>query len=648
MILELKNLQKEYKINREQKFKALRGISLTFQGGELISIIGESGSGKSTLMNLLGGLDNDYQGEILLDGHNIHQYKEKELDKYRKNNIGFVFQSFNLIPHLTILDNITIAMTLSNIGKEERTKRAKEILQEVGLMDQIYKKPNQLSGGQKQRVAIARALINNPDIILADEPTGSLDSETSSQILEIIKKIAAKGKLVIMVTHSDKVAASSTRIVRIADGLIINDQKTSQKTPQETSHTPAIKEKQNLSFLAAIALALKNMKEKIGRNILVSLGASIGITSVIIMLSIGNGVGKYMTDTMNQYVNPLVVEVSQKADPIPGETQNPGTIMIGTSKPFQEEDIQKLQGIKNVTQLEKAYTSTSFNEYSLNLGEENQRFQNLATLSKNITPENITKGTAPKEGEILISAALEDKFQESLLGKTITLKVTLDGQELQKDYLVSGLFGEISATGMENFHYVFLSYQDLENLAAGKVDIKANTIYLSTDQEKNIQAIKDKVADLGYQGSKEEQLLGMFTEMLDVVTYILAAVAAISLVVSAIMILVVLYISVVERTREIGVLKAIGARRKDIKRIFVAESFLIGLGSGLIGLGSAIILMLIINSLTNRLYEVDLVLISGGYALFGLMISIGISIIAGLFPASKAAKLDPVESLRRE
>lgn len=185
-LLELKNINKYYKLSGNKKFHALVDVNMSLNNSELVAIIGESGSGKSTLMNLIGGLDSDYLGELFVDGKDIRILKKKELDKYRKNKVGFVFQSFNLISHLSILDNVTIAMTLSNVRKKDRIKRAKEILTELGLKDHINKKPNQLSGGQKQRVAIARALINDPEIIIADEPTGSLDSKTSTQVLEII------------------------------------------------------------------------------------------------------------------------------------------------------------------------------------------------------------------------------------------------------------------------------------------------------------------------------------------------------------------------------------------------------------------------------------------------------------------------------
>ena len=233
-VLELTNVVKDYKLANKEKFRALHDVNVSFEKGELVSIMGESGSGKSTLMNLIGGLDSDYEGIISIDGKNLKEFKEKQLDDYRKKKIGFVFQSFNLIPHLSVLDNVTIGLTLSNIKESEKNQRALELLEKLGLKDQVKKKPTQLSGGQKQRVAIARALINNPDIILADEPTGALDSSTTEQILEILKEIADGGKLVIMVTHSEKVAKVSSRVVEISDGKIIADRQNENYQKEET------------------------------------------------------------------------------------------------------------------------------------------------------------------------------------------------------------------------------------------------------------------------------------------------------------------------------------------------------------------------------------------------------------------------------
>ena len=233
-VLSLNNVKKSYKLGDGTEFPVLKGINVSFEKGELVSIIGESGSGKSTLMNIIGGLDSKFEGEVLVDGKNIGSFTEKELDIYRKNKIGFIFQSFNLVPHLTILDNVALALTLSNVKRSEQVERAKELLEKVGLKDHIHKKPNQLSGGQMQRVAIARALINDPEMIVADEPTGSLDSQTTQQILDIITQIAQEGKLVLLVTHSEHVAECSSRVIRIADGQIVEDRQGITLTPKET------------------------------------------------------------------------------------------------------------------------------------------------------------------------------------------------------------------------------------------------------------------------------------------------------------------------------------------------------------------------------------------------------------------------------
>ena len=653
-LLELKNINKCYKLSSDEKFYALRDVNLSFNKGELVSVIGESGSGKSTLMNLIGGLDSDYHGELFANGKDIKKLRKKELDKYRKNEVGFIFQSFNLIGHLSVLDNVTIAMTLSNVRKKERIKRAKEILTDLGLEKHINKKPNQLSGGQKQRVAIARALINNPEIIVADEPTGSLDSKTSMQVLEIMKDIAKKGKLVIMVTHSEKVASSSNRLVKIADGKITDNKevfklKNASITEKQTDFN---KQKQNLSIISSIKLAFVNMKEKLPRNILVSIGSSIGIMSIILMLSLGNGVKAYFNKTMNSYVNPLVIEVNMPSQEDENINLDITTIQkpdVNSTKPFEESDIDNLSKIENVSSVERGYTLISLGVNTLVYNGKGSNLMKISTISSNITNSNVEKGALPKDGEILINKALSDKLGEGIIGQKVNLHILVNQKVLNKDCIISGIYtttgGDLTAT----MKSVFLNYSDLEKFYSdNSYKLKPNVVYVNTTSSKYTTGIKEKVKELGYSESSQEQMASMFNQMIDILTYVLSGIAAISLVVSAIMIIVVMYISVVERTKEIGIIKAIGARKKDIRRIFVSEAFLIGLFSGAIGIAFSYVLAKGINIMSNKLFGLSLVLIKNYYGIFGVSVSIFISTLAGLLPANKAAKLDPVESLRRE
>lgn len=651
-MLELKNVSKDYKISGNKVFQALKNINVSFEKGELVSIVGESGSGKSTLMNLIGGLDSTFTGEVCFEGRNLGTFTEKELDAYRKNKIGFVFQSFNLIPHLSVLDNVTIAMTLSNVSKKERIERAEEILTEVGLKNHMSKKPNQLSGGQKQRVAIARALINNPEIIIADEPTGALDSETTGQVLEIITKIAQQGKLVIMVTHSDKVAAHSSRIVRIADGEIIADDKTREIELTEKKAVNVPKDKQNLSLFSAIKLALNNMKEKFGRNVLVSFGASIGIASVVLMLSLGSGLTGYVNSSMNSMVNPLFIEVNMPK--VETDSNAPKVPILQLTKEpvvFTQADIDKVTSIANIESYELGFSETSFGSNSVEHNDKTSSVMMVSTISQNITEKNIKEGNLPGKNEILISQTIAtDLGLDEVIGTEVTFNVKVQKQLYSSSFVVSGIYE--SGSGMEQMDalpMVYLNYSDLESIVADNGDeLKPTTLYLMSNATENTATIKAKVKDLGFTGSSQEFMASTFTGILDILTYALTAISAISLIVSAIMILVVLYISVVERTQEIGVLKAIGARGKDIKRIFVSESFLIGLFSGLIGVTSAFLLSLVVNIFSRQNFDTNIVVVNWQYILAGITVSVVISVISGLIPASMAAKLDPVDSLRHE
>ena len=615
----LSSINKTYSIPNRESFQALKDINLELEENSLVVIKGESGSGKSTLMNLLGGLDTDYSGDIKINGDNIQNFNEKEMSRFHKETVGFVFQNSYLIPHLTILDNVTLAMTLSNQRKKDRIRRAKEILKSVGLESQIKKKPNQLSGGQKQRVAIARALVNNPDIIIADEPTGAVDSKTSKQILKIFRRIADSGKLVLVVTHSEKVARLSDRVITIADGKIVSDINQVQKgitvedgPKEEINFLSESLHRGKLSLFSALRLSLTNMQEKIGRNILIALGGSIGIMSIILMLGLGQGVNDYLTNTMTSTVNPLVSEVRMPMEEEPTST-NPELEDNSENLPegppqrvgpasmdypsFEKENIEELSRIEGVVDTVQGYSAFTMGGSELNFKGKTVPFMQINTMSPMITASNVIEGESPGEYEILITSELKRRFEEIM---------------------------------EEN------------------EDLTVNVVYLVSKTAQNSEIIQEKVKEMGYAGSPMASLVETFTEMIDIFTYIMIGVAALSLIISAIMILTVMHISVIERTQEIGLIKSIGGRRKDIRRIFVTESILIGIFTGLVALGVAYGLGVLGNKLSQHLYEINIFHITETQLMLGMSISIIVSFLSGLMPANSASKLDPVEALRTE
>ena len=313
-MLVLKDIHKDYPAG-DMKVTALRGVSISFRKSEFVSILGPSGCGKTTLLNIIGGLDQYTSGDLVISGKSTKNFADADWDAYRNHSIGFVFQSYNLIPHQTVLSNVELALTISGVSKAERRRRAKEALEKVGLGGEINKRPNQMSGGQMQRVAIARALVNNPEILLADEPTGALDSETSVQIMDLLKEIA-KDRLVVMVTHNPELAETySTRIIRILDGKIVGDTNPYEEPATEVAEQDTRKKQKRLrnrsmSFLTALLLSLNNLRTKKGRTILTSFAGSIGIIGIALILAISNGVTNYINrvqeDTLSSY--PITIQ----------------------------------------------------------------------------------------------------------------------------------------------------------------------------------------------------------------------------------------------------------------------------------------------------------------------------------------------------
>lgn len=309
-MLQLQHISKVYH-TANQEFHALKDISIRFRENEFVSILGQSGSGKTTLLNIIGGLDQYTSGDLLIQGKSTKQFKDRDWDSYRNHTIGFVFQSYNLIGHQTALSNVEIAMTLSGVSKAERKKRAIEALERVGLKDHLYKKPNQMSGGQMQRIAIARALVNNPKVVLADEPTGALDSETSVQIMELLKDIA-KERLVIMVTHNPALAQKySTRIVQVLDGNILSDSNPYEPT-EETKQGDIQFTKTKMSFMTALALSFNNLLTKKGRTFLTAFAGSIGIIGIALILALSNGVSDYVKKVQEDTLVSLPLTISEQ------------------------------------------------------------------------------------------------------------------------------------------------------------------------------------------------------------------------------------------------------------------------------------------------------------------------------------------------
>ena len=335
-MLELKQITKQY-VTGDSTVQALKGIDLKFRENEFVSVLGPSGCGKTTLLNIIGGLDQYTSGDLIINGTSTKKFKNRDWDTYRNHTIGFVFQSYNLISHQTVLSNVELALTLSGVSREERHRRAIEALEKVGLGDQLKKKPNQMSGGQMQRVAIARALVNNPDILLADEPTGALDSTTSLQIMELLKEVA-KDRLVIMVTHNPELAEQySTRIIRLKDGTVTGD--TNPCTDASTEIAPVSRRKKtSMSFFTALSLSRNNLMTKKGRTFMIAFAGSIGIIGIALILSLSNGVQNYINrveeDTLTSY--PLSIESTSM------DMTSLMTAMMGTQTKDNSHDLDKV------------------------------------------------------------------------------------------------------------------------------------------------------------------------------------------------------------------------------------------------------------------------------------------------------------------
>lgn len=584
-MLQLNKISKQYRTG-DLVQQALDQVSLSLRDNEFVSILGPSGSGKTTLLNVIGGLDRYDSGDLVINGVSTKQYRDRDWDSYRNHTIGFVFQSYNLIPHQSVLANVELALTISGVSRGERRQRAKQALEEVGLGNQLHKRPSQMSGGQMQRVAIARALVNDPDILLADEPTGALDSETSIQIMELLKRVA-KDRLVVMVTHNPELAQRySTRIVKLRDGKIIDDSDPYTPAPAEKPLEHRNLGKAKMSFGTSLTLSFNNLRTKKGRTVLTAFAGSIGIIGIALILAFSHGVNGYITDIQRETMTSYPVTITAEAVDMSSIMGTMGSLQAGEAEGSAEErdgvwaDHSLLESSEALNASIKENNLTSFKEYLDDPNSEIQQYlgENGVVYTYDV---RFSVYSRDEDGALVPSDA--------------------DPEEA-----VSGCIAAYNAGRDEEDQITYTDYVAL--------------------------------------------LTGSITSIVDMISYVLIAFVGVSLIVSSIMIGIITHISVLERTKEIGILRAIGASKGNIAQVFNAETLIIGLLAGAIGVGTSALLTLPINSLIRQLLGAETLTTSLplGAALILVALSMAITLIAGLVPARSAAKKDPVAALRSE
>lgn len=621
-LLRIVDLKKSYYITKTQKQDVLKGINVEFENGELVALLGESGCGKSTLINILGGLDNDYTGSIVNKGHFLRDYTEKEMDDYRKKRVGMIFQNYNLISHMTIIENVQIAMTISDVEEDVKKQRAFDLLKMVGLSQYADKLPNQLSGGQKQRVAIARSLANNPTIILADEPTGALDKDASLVVMQILKKIAENGKLVIVVTHSNRVASLCSRVITLEDGLIINDEKR-EKIEIKKNQNKEISPK-SIKTKDLFKLSLENIKQKKSRNLLVSIGMAIGIAAVILILCLSRGLTNYVNDIYTSNLQSMQMTVSNSGKVISSDIL---------------EDIEEIEGI------EEKILSTQINDATFTYDTANGDVGYVYEFYESFYPDLLYGELPSDENEVTINisfaSALENESIIACIGKNIIL--TNEGNTVT--YKISGIYDDSSEYSSEYNAYI---NESAMSTLYGMTNPSIRIIYVTVEDATYLQAVTDDFESLGLTTYQVDNTALTVLNYINLGTSVLTGVSAISMVVAAIMIFIVLYISIIERMQEIGILRAVGARKKDIRSMFMFEAGFLGLAGGVIGCIGCLVISIVVNVICKISLEYTLISYNVLYYLLGLILSITVSVLAGIAPAIKASELDPVEALRTE
>lgn len=655
--LKLSNIHKSYYLDKEE-FPVLNGIDLDFNLGEFVSILGESGGGKSTLMNIIGGLDREFDGTVTVDGQVLDHRNEKALDQYRRETVGYIYQAYNLISHLTVLDNVLVSLDMTTLNKRERERRAMELLTEVGLKEQAHKYPNHLSGGQKQRVAIARALASDPQIIIADEPTGALDAQNTAEVLKLLDAIAAQGRLVITVTHSQTVADAGTRIVHMESGRIDQDEQL-RAAYQPMTKNSAIKSRL-LPAMVSYRTALKHLRFNLGRNSLIVLGTTIGLFSVILFNGIGNGVNKYIDNQVTSISNPRLVSVAgytkkSAGSSSAGAAMSTGAAANATTPQLSTTEINKIKKVANVSDVDASYTAASV---AVKDGSKAITLSTIKNWNNASNADNLIKGTKPGAGEIVLDKSDAQKISKNwrqVVGDKITVQYQAESQSgkmvtVQSKVVVSGVAEAKNSMGMTNLTAINTATLTKAMRQAG-VSTKPTSVSVLVNDVDNVSKVKNKINDLQINGKRGFKATALSSFIKTVKTYVnlastvLAAIASISLVVSALMIIVSMFMSVSSRVKEIGILRALGQSKKDIRRLFTSESLIIGLSSAAAATGIAYGLGALANLAATGLANFDIVQISLGNVVSTFIIALLIALVAAWLPSRRAAGMNPIDAL---
>ncbi|WEV54311.1 ATP-binding cassette domain-containing protein [Leuconostocaceae bacterium ESL0723] len=656
--LELHNIFKSY-FTGKKEFPVLKGINLAFKKGEFVSILGESGGGKSTLMNIIGGLDRNFEGEVVVNGHLLDHHKQHQLDNYRRQTIGYIFQGFNLINYQTNLENVETALNMTTLSASERKERAKLLLRKVGLAEHIHKYPSQLSGGQKQRVAIARALAGDPDIIIADEPTGALDEGNTAEVLALLEQIAEEGKLVIMVTHSKEVAHYGSRILYMQDGRIADDKKL--KPAFEVPKIVNRLHSRNLSARTIWQMAFRHLRYNWLQSCLIILGSAIGVFSVILFLGLGNGVRAYVNSQVSQLASPTYPQVyknisnDNKLSPLEKITENQQAQQTNYNQTTMDAgSLEQLSKIKHVTKVYGGYyiSNANFN-YNNNQA---QMAAPIRSWTPNLNESIIKAGrNAKHNGEIVVDKTFAQKMSsdwKSAVGKTLHVSyVAYDDSNnpvtINTDLKIVGV-----ADGNQARQIFAVTENEFKTeLTSANASTGFNFAVAHVDNTDHVKSTVQKINEVTNNGQAAfavapfDETLNTVTRITNIATYILASISAIALAVSAIMIIVTTYMSVAERTKEIGVLRALGARAKDIRGLFINEALLIGIIAALVGIALAFVGQAVMNHFLYSLAQDKMVRISTVNVLEAAAISIVIALAASYIPSRKAANLNTIDAL---